>query len=234
MVATDVDDTMTRHRVLTPAVLTAIERLVAAGIEVLPVSGRAAGEMLGLARYLPGVRRALAENGATLLMPDREPGFLRGAPDRDRVLLAAAELSQGLQAPLELTADAFCRIGDVAFERAGRTNAELQELIEPARRKGLHLVWSSVHVHLSPSPPDKGAAVLQLCQQDGVAAAHVATIGDSPNDVGLWVPGRFGVQVGTAAVLRQTSVLRHEPTYVAGEGADGWVELADRLLAARA
>jgi hypothetical protein len=61
----------------------------------------------------------------------------------------------------------------------------------------------------------------------------VATIGDSPNDVGLWVPGRFGVQVGTAAVLRQAGVLRHEPAFVVGEGADGWVELADRLLAAR-
>ena len=55
LVATDVDGTLTRVGKLDPAVLTAIVRLVEAGIAVVPVSGRPAGEVAGLVRYLPGV-----------------------------------------------------------------------------------------------------------------------------------------------------------------------------------
>jgi predicted mannosyl-3-phosphoglycerate phosphatase (HAD superfamily) len=63
LIATDVDGTLTRAGKLDPAALAAITRLVAAGVAVVPVSGRPAGEVTGLCRYLPGVTRGLAENG---------------------------------------------------------------------------------------------------------------------------------------------------------------------------
>ncbi|MSP91508.1 MAG: hypothetical protein EXR79_06860 [Myxococcales bacterium] len=233
LLATDIDDTMTHAGVLTPAVVAAVARLVAAGIEVLPVSGRSAGEVLGLARYLPGVRRAIAENGATLLRPDNPPLALRATPDRVRLREAAAALSRDLAAPLVEAADAFCRVGDLAFERGGRADGELQGLHTPAAKLGVFLLWSSVHLHLSLAAPDKGAAVLELAAVDGIAGGAIATIGDSPNDAGLWVPGRFALPVGTAAVMRQRAVLPHLPQWVVGEGALGWVELAEALLAAR-
>ena len=91
VVASDIDGTMTRDGRLDPAVLDAIVALVAAGIEVLPVSGRPAGEVLGLARYLPGVRRALAENGLAKCVPGDAVTSLGSVPDRAR-LLAVAEV----------------------------------------------------------------------------------------------------------------------------------------------
>lgn len=233
VVASDIDGTMTRDGRLDPAVLDAIVALVAAGIEVLPVSGRPAGEVLGLARYLPGVRRALAENGLAQCVPGDAVTSLGSVPDRARLLAVAEVLSTGV-APLRLAEDAFCRLCDVAFERDGRDDTTLAAMRIAARALGVHLIWSNVHVHLSLDMPDKGRAVLDVCARDGIDPATVLTIGDAPNDVGFWVPGRFGVQVGCAQVLDQRAVLDAEPAYLVGEAAEGWLEMARLLLAARA
>src|SRR5687768_660769 len=53
LVATDVDGTLTSRGEILAPVLAALADLAAAGIEVVPVSGRPAGEVLGLVRYLP-------------------------------------------------------------------------------------------------------------------------------------------------------------------------------------
>ncbi|HGG57455.1 MAG TPA: hypothetical protein ENK31_06630, partial [Nannocystis exedens] len=120
LVATDVDGTLTRDGALCSEVLVAIRELAQAGVEVLPVSGRPAGEVLGLCRYLPGVRRGLAENGLLEIVPDRAPRWL-GTPTEKSHLRAVGDLLNAEQgAKLELVGDDFCRLGDVAFERAGR------------------------------------------------------------------------------------------------------------------
>ncbi len=233
IVASDIDGTMTRDGRLVGDVMDAIARLVAAGIEVLPVSGRPAGEVLGLARYMPGVRRAVAENGLALVVPGEAVTPLGQAPDRAR-LLELAERIAAPSHPLALAEDAFCRLCDVAFERDGRDDASLAEMQRRAEAEGIHLLWSSVHVHLSLDAPDKGRAVLDLCRQGGVDPAHVLTIGDAPNDVGFWVPGRFGLPVGCEQVLEQRAVLSQTPRYLVAEAADGWLEMAEALLRARA
>ena len=51
LVATDVDGTLTRSGALVDETLAAIERLVTVGIEVVPVSGRPTGEVLGQAEH---------------------------------------------------------------------------------------------------------------------------------------------------------------------------------------
>lgn len=232
VVASDIDGTMTRDGRLVGEVLDAIGRLVDAGIEVLPVSGRPAGEVLGLARYMPGVRRAIAENGLVRVVPGAEVTPLGQSPDRARLLDVAAAIAPTGR-PLRLAEDAFCRLCDVAFERDGRDDASLAAMREAAERLGIHLLWSSVHVHLSLDPPDKGVAVRGLCSADGIAAEHVLTIGDAPNDVGFWVPGRFGVPVGCAQVMQQRAVLTEVPRYLVAEEGDGWLEMAALLLAAR-
>src|SRR5438128_2036065 len=119
LVATDVDGTLTREGKLAPEVLAAIARLVVAGIEVMPVSGRSAGEVLGLVRYLPGVRRGIAENGMVEVIPDRPVRHLgaQDSADRARVRAAAERVAAGIGLPLASTADDVFRIADVAFER---------------------------------------------------------------------------------------------------------------------
>lgn len=234
LVATDVDGTLTRGGKLEPGVLAAIRRLVDAGISVVPVSGRPAGEVQGLVRYLPGVSRGLAENGLQEIVPDRAPRWLGSPTDKDRLRRVGAALNAACQAGLRLTGDDYCRLGDVAYERDGRDERELLRLRREAEARGVHLVWSNVHIHLAEAVPDKGAALLQLLQELGVPPGQVATIGDAPNDAGLFRSGRFAVTVGTADVLAQLAYFPEPPAYVTvGREADGFCEFAEVLLHAQ-
>lgn len=231
LLATDIDGTMTRDGKIPAAVLDAIEALHGVGVEVLPVTGRSAGEALGLARYLPTVRRAIAENGAVFVVPDAVHRFPFGEPRRNALYAMGREISP--ENPLAPAPCAAFRVADVAFERAGRQEPELVQLRERAAAKGVHLVWSSVHVHLSTHAPDKGAGLLRFATENGIAPDEIATIGDAPNDAGFWAPGRFGLPVGTAEVLRQRDVIGDLPRWVVGDAADGWLELAKAICQAR-
>jgi len=232
LLATDIDGTMTRAGKLSPDVLSALEALHASGVEVLPVTGRSAGEALGLARYLPTVKGALAENGAVRVVPDAPHQLLFGEVDRARLLAVARTLAEPGDA-LQPAPCAHFRLADVAFERAGRPQGLLQRLQVRALENGVHLSWSSVHVHLSLHPPDKGAGLLAWLREAGLSPAEVATIGDAPNDAGFWTPGRFGLPVGTSDVAAQAEVLTALPAFGVGHAADGWLQLAQALLAAR-
>jgi hydroxymethylpyrimidine pyrophosphatase-like HAD family hydrolase len=231
LLATDIDGTMTRHGKIPPDVLEAIVRLHAAGVEVLPVTGRSAGEALGLARYLPTVTRAIAENGAVFVTPDAPHRYAFGEPRRELLRRVATRISA--TNPLEPAPCSPFRVADVAFERAGRKEPELLALKSRAEAEGVHLVWSSVHVHLSSHRPDKGAGLLSFLGENGVDASEVAVVGDAPNDAGFWLPRRFGVQVGTAEVTRQAGAIEHMPAWLVGHAADGWLELADAIVRAR-
>ena len=230
LLATDIDGTMTAGGRIPLGVLAAWQEARARGLLVLLTTGRSAGEALGLARYLPDAKWAVAENGAVLLIPD-EPPLLLVPPRQDAQLLAVAARI-GADTPLQLAADAFARQGDLAFERAGRSEVEVTGLRTRARAHGVHLIASSVHLHLSSHRPDKGAAVQKVARRLGIPATAIATIGDSHNDEGLWRPRRFAVTVGTADVAQLR--LRHRPAWqTAGRGASGWCEWVDRWLAAQ-
>lgn len=233
MVATDVDGTLTRAGALDPEVVIGIADLVRAGVEVLLVSGRAAGEIVGLVRYLPGVRRGIAENGLVLLVPDEPPQWLGPTPNRDALKAVAMRLNER-GAGLRLAPDDPFRLGDVAYERDARSDEALEELAQAAHDEGAHMIWSSVHVHFTPSRPDKGTAVAELARRDGFDPRRILTIGDAPNDAGLFAPDRFGMTVGTADVSAHRDHFEHLPEYVTSkpEGA-GFMEVVSALLAAR-
>lgn len=230
---TDIDGTMTREGRIPAEVVEWLPRLRDAGIEVVPCTGRSAGELLGLVRYLPGVARGMAENGGILVVADQPLLPLRPPVDRSQLAVAAESLGQHA-GPWQLAPCSFARITDQAWERGSRSEAQLQLLRTAAEALGLELTWSSVHIHLTMAPPDKGAGALQVLVSEGVIPARVAAIGDAANDEGLWVAGRFGLQVGTADVEQVWPLLRHRPTIRVGRAALGWLELARALVAARA
>lgn len=234
LVATDVDGTLTRAGKLDPAALDAVWRLMVAGVTVVPVSGRPAGEVQGLVRYMPGVVRGLAENGLVEIVPDHAPRWLGAPTDRARLHRVGERLNGEFSARLRLTGDDYCRLGDVAYEREGRYEAELLRLRGHAEAMGVHLIWSNVHVHLAEAVPDKGVAVLQLARELAVDPLRIATIGDAPNDAGLFLGERFGLTVGTADVAAQLAYFPEPPRAITvGREAAGFVELAAALLAAR-
>lgn len=237
LLATDVDGTLTKSHAhvslgLDPEVVAQIARLCALGIEVVPVSGRPAGEVLGLVRYLPGVRRGIAENGQVEVVPDHPVRWLGPPTDRPAIRTVALEIGEAAGLTLRVTADDPFRVGDVAFERDRATDETLAALVPAVRARGLFITWSNVHIHFTPSAPDKGAALLSAA---GVPGAQIVTIGDAPNDAGLFVAGRFGTTVGTADVLRQRAVMPAMPELVTtGAESAGFLELAAALIAARA
>ena len=230
---TDIDGTMTCEGRIPAEVVGWMPRLRGAGIEVIPCTGRSAGELLGLVRYLPGIVRGIAENGGILVIPDQPLEPLRAPIDRDQLAAAAVVLGQSA-GPWQLAPCSFARVTDQAWERGGRSEPQLQQLRSAAESLGLQLTWSSVHIHLTMAPPDKGAGALQVLAAEGVDPMHVAAIGDAANDEGLWVAGRFGLQVGTADVEKVWPLLRHRPSIHVGPAAQGWVELAQALLDSRA
>lgn len=231
MVATDVDGTLTRGRALDPAVVRVIAALTEAGVRVLPISGRPTGEVLGLCRYLPGVDHAISENGLFEVVPDVAPRWLLPPTDRQALMAVGDRLNEEHGAGLVLTADHPFRLGDVAYEREGRDPQVLTELRTKAADLGVCLVWSSVHIHLTPRPPDKGEGLLRFAADHGLDPATILTIGDAPNDEGLFVGGRFGVTVGTADVPSQRDAFESLPTYVTDEReADGFLQVAAALL----
>lgn len=234
IVATDVDGTLTRDGELTGEALAAIEALTGAGVEVVPVSGRPAGEVLGLCRYLPGVRKGIAENGLISVVPDEPLSFIGAPTNVTRLREIGEALNADHAAGLRLAGDAFCRVADVAYERDGRDVPELMRLRTAAKGQGAFLVWSSVHVHLAERIPDKGQGLLSMLEQWGASPSTVATIGDAPNDSGLFTPHRFGLTVGTADVVAQADAFPHLPQMVtAGRELDGFLELARGLLKSR-
>ena len=230
MLATDIDGTMTANGRISLDVLQTWRLARERGLRVLLVTGRSSGEALGLARYLPDATWAVAENGARLLIPDQPPELLVPPRPTEHLLDVAREIAPAR--PLLPTADAFAREGDLAFERDGRSDAEVLALQRLAVARGVELIWSSVHIHLSAHRPDKGAAVLHVAARWQIAPEHIATIGDSHNDEGLWQAQRFGVTVGTAEVAQLT--LRHVPDFQTNaKGGEGWCELVRAWLAAQ-
>lgn len=234
VVATDVDGTLTTHGKIGPELLVALTRLTRAGYTVIPISGRSAGDVLGLCRYLPGVRFGVAENGLLEIEPDHAPRWLSPPTDVARLKAVGEHLNRDHDARLRPTGDAFCRLGDVAYERDGRDEIELLRLRELARASGVFLIWSNVHIHLAEREPDKGSGLVELLARRNFAPSQVVTIGDAPNDGGLFVPGRFGLTIGTADVMPQRQWFRALPEFVtAAREVGGFVELTDRLCARR-
>ncbi|NVB40563.1 HAD family phosphatase [Pseudenhygromyxa sp. WMMC2535] len=232
VIASDVDGTLTRSGKLGPELITGLTRLSAAGFTIIPISGRPAGEVLGLCRYLPGVTFGVAENGLLEIVPDHAPRWLGEVTDVARLRAVGEHLNREHAAKLRVTGDAFCRLGDVAYERDGRDVDELSRLRAAAEAEGVFLIWSNVHVHLAERPPDKGAGLLRLLGERGIDPKTVVTIGDAPNDAGLFTPDRFALTVGTADVVAQVEDFPHLPDRVtAAREVEGFLELCERLLA---
>ena len=180
------------------------------------------------------LRRAGAGPGLLSVVPDQPVQFIGRPTNPARLREVGDALNADHGANLRLAGDEFCRVGDVAYERDGRDVPELMRLRDVARAAGVFFVWSSVHVHLAERLPDKGEGLLQMLQRWGRAPSAVATIGDAPNDAGLFTPGRFGLTVGTADVVGQAQDFPHLPQMVtSGRELDGFLELARGLLDSR-
>ncbi len=247
-VFTDIDDTLTTDGRLTADAYAALERLQAAGLLVVPITGRPAGWCDHIARMWP-VDAVVGENGAfyfrhdaaarklrkRFLLPaaERTANRQRLAAVRDRILAAVPGAA--------LASDQFYREADIAIDFCEDVPAlprpEVDRIVALFEQAGCTAKISSIHVNGWFGDYDKLGMTRLLMQeafQTDLDAQREAFVfaGDSPNDAPMF--GFFPHAVGVANVIEHADRLSAKPAYVTrGKAGAGFVELADCLIAAR-
>jgi HAD superfamily hydrolase (TIGR01484 family) len=235
LIATDVDGTLTQQGKFTPKLITAIETLTQAGIEVILITGRSAGWVQALNHYLP-VTGAIAENGGL---------FYSSKNDSPELLVSLSEISQHRQQLAEVfnslksefphlkeSTDNRFRLTDWTFDVEGLSSSQLQILAEICHEKDWGFTYSTVQCHIKLKSQDKATGLLKVLSQyfPKLSTQNILTVGDSPNDESLFNPEKFPHSVGVANILHYTEYLNYKPAYVTTtEEVNGFCELAELL-----
>ena len=244
----DIDDTLTTDGSLTAAAYAALERLAAAGILTVPITGRPAGWCDHIARMWP-VEGVVGENGAFYFRYDRvrrkmHKRFLVSDGERHDARARLESLKETILAEVPgsaVASDQNYRECDLAIdfcedvERLPRSSvARIVALFE---RAGATAKVSSIHVNGWFGTYDKlGMTTIFMRECFGIDLDAdkecFVFVGDSPNDAPMFE--YFPHSVGVANVSDFEGALGAEPAYVCNERCgQGFVELADALLAAR-
>jgi HAD superfamily hydrolase (TIGR01484 family) len=241
-VATDLDDTLTAHGVLTAASLAGLEALVANNVPCVIATGRPLGWAEVLASLCP-VRAVVAENGGAWAVREGRGvrlAFLDDHAVRDEGMRRSRDMARRLTEvfPLSLVVESAARMTDVTLDVGERVTVPrrvVDEAVAYARAEGLHAVASSVHLHVSYRAPDKMAGLRAALTDLGLDAraldARWVYLGDSPNDAGPF--GAMALSVGVRGVERFAGEMPSLPRYVARGGAGEALAEVAAALAAR-
>ena len=247
-VLTDIDDTLTLHGRLPPEAFQALADLRAAGLKVIPVTGRPAGWCDHIARQWP-VDGIVGENGALSFRYD-EP-----ARKMVRVYAQAVEVrkanSQKLWTIAEqvlkefpgtaIASDQAYREIDVAIDFCEDVSplplATAQAIADRFAKEGAVAKVSSIHVNAWFGAHDKLTMsrrfLAEAFEIESLSDSQkVAYVGDSPNDAPMFAG--FPIGIGVANVMAYTKIMTHLPRYVTkAEGGLGFAEFASAVLAAK-
>lgn len=245
-VLTDIDDTLTHGGRLPAIAYAALERLKAAGLIVIPVTGRPAGWCDLVARQWP-VDGVVGENGAFYFRYD--DGINRmtrcyaktaaeRAADRTKLNLIMTEVLSEIPGTA-LASDQAYREADLAIDFAEDVKplapAAVDGIVKIFERHGATAKISSIHVNGWFGNYDKLTTSKKiLADEFGLNAERepdtVVFVGDSPNDAPMF--GYFPNSVGVANVIKFAGSLPASPHWVTrASGGRGFAELADHLLA---
>ena len=244
----DIDDTLTTDGRLTARAYGALERLRAAGLLVVPITGRPAGWCDHIARMWP-VDGVVGENGAFYFRYERAQRrmrrrFVASAAERARVRARLAALGEEIIAAVpgaQLAADQPYRESDLAIDYredvAPLGRDQVARIVALFHAAGANAKVSSIHVNGWFGDYDKlGMTCTMLRECFDVDPdrdrERFVFVGDSPNDAPMFA--YFPSSVGVANVARFAAELSARPAYVTdAESGDGFTELADALIEAR-
>lgn len=244
-VLTDIDDTLTTEGVVPREVVDALAALGAAGLHVIPITGRPVGWSEPFARQW-AVDAIVAENGAVALT--RGGDGLRKLYMQDASARAAnfARMQQVAQRIVRevpgatISTDSPGRETDIAIDHsefAHLPQERIDEVVALMRSEGMNATVSSIHVNGWYGDHNKLAGarwiVRQLLDRDLDAELDAwVYVGDSTNDVLMFE--HFPHSVGVANIRRFEDQLAFKPRYVTeGERGKGFVEVAGAILDAR-
>jgi len=247
-VLADIDDTLSTRGRITAEAYAAMERLRAAGLLFIPITGRPAGWCDHIARMWP-VDAVVGENGALYMLRDESAGRLRKryvateaerAANRRRLADVGESILREVPGAA-LASDQPYRESDLAIdfcEDVPRLPDEaIDRIIALMRAAGMTAKMSSIHVNGWFGAYDKLAMTRRLlCDEFGVdldaERDRFIFVGDSPNDAPMFE--HFPYAVGVANVRKFAWRLTSLPAYVTErESGAGFAELVEYLLAAR-
>ncbi len=245
---TDIDDTLTLDGRLPSVAYAALEALEAAGVQVVPVTGRPAGWCDLIAQLWP-VLAVVGENGAFYYRYDRAARrmhrvYVKDASERaaDRAKLDKILVDVLAEVPgAALAADQAVRDCDLAIDFAEDVGPlgdnAVQAIVAVFARHGAVAKVSSIHVNGWFGTYDKRSMCERLLADElgtsrEMMGERAAFIGDSPNDAPMF--GSFPCSIGVANLERFFKSLDVYPRWMTRQpGGLGFRELADCLLDAR-
>lgn len=238
---TDLDETVTYRGILKAHVYHALERLDEMGIKIIVVTGRPAGWCDMIARTWP-VAGAIAESGG-LAIRRTDAGIERLYWQEDNQHQRLHKLKEEAlkRFPFaRLSTDSHYREIDIAFDHSEEPPVMSKEQIKILGdffvANGAHIATSSIHLHAWFGDFNKYAMckkVMQIWWQKPIEANSPYTfVGDSLNDSTMFE--NFPNTIGVANINKVVANLPKPPHYVTkGEGGEGFLEIADLLLAGR-
>lgn len=225
LIASDVDDTITKDGKITARVLSAIEALHDIDVELVLVTGRSAAWCQSLMSYLPKVKVVIGENGGIIV---DESGYVRTLVNVTDELNRVAKLINDTTI-LEYTEDNFSRITDRTFTLVNDFDlASVQQIVDK-NSNSLEVITSTIHLHVRSREATKANGLKSYIKELGLEPQCILTIGDSMNDAELF--SEFPISVGVANVQKYLSSLGNKmPKYICnGEAGDGFLEVLERI-----
>ncbi len=260
-VFTDIDDTLTTEGAITAEALAALGDLKAAGLHVIPITGRPVGWSERFAATWP-VDAVVAENGAVALRPS--PTEISGEIGLQRLSDKRQQLSKIYQQDAAVRAANFTAMHAV-LERIEREVPQARRAQDSAGRETDIAIDHSEFAHLPQSAIDACVAIMRAAGMSAsVSSIHIngwfgghnkwegarwivrelfgrdlaqesarwVYVGDSTNDQIMFE--HFEHSVGVANIARFVPQLIHLPRYVTvNERGAGFAEVARQLLKAR-
>ncbi|MFV0493360.1 MAG: HAD-IIB family hydrolase [Pseudorhodobacter sp.] len=244
----DIDDTVTTEGRLTGPAYQALEDLDAAGIAVVPITGRPAGWCDMIARFWP-VKGVVGENGAFYYSYDAAARRMirklhsvvareaarEGRFDRIRERIAAEVPGAAI------SADQPFRLADLAIDFcedvAPLPETDVTRIKEIFEEEGAVAKVSSIHVNGWFGQYDKlttarSIAIDILGIDIETENSRIVFVGDSPNDAPMF--GFFENSCGVANVRAFEASLTTPPTWIADhEGGKGFRQITDHILNSR-
>jgi HAD superfamily hydrolase (TIGR01484 family) len=241
-VFTDIDDTLTTDGVITPDALQALYDLKAAGLHVVPITGRPVGWSKPFAQGWP-VDAIVAENGAVALVHPKGQTLRKLYQQSSTTRAANFERMQQVLTLIERTIpgaqrsqDSAGRETDIAIDHSEFTQlpqAAIDATVRAMQAAGMTATVSSIHINAWFGEHSKlsGARwiVQQLWGRDLQSEMdHWVYVGDSTNDQIMFE--HFAHSVGVANIRRFEAQLTHPPRYITpSERGAGFEEMVAQL-----
>jgi hydroxymethylpyrimidine pyrophosphatase-like HAD family hydrolase len=212
--ATDYDGTIAHEGAVDESTIAALERVKAAGMRLLLVTGRELGDLANVFAHTRVFDRIVAENGAVLLDPANQHARVLGAAPPGPLL-------EALQ-----TAGVPISVGQ-SIIATGRSYE--REVLSVIQKIGVdwRAIFNKDSVMVLPPGVDKATGLAEALRELNVPARLTVAVGDAENDEDFLSASGLGVAVSNAL----PSLKSVADIVTAGACGAGVAELVAHLLA---